>query len=71
MIVNHEVQDRVEGFSHRLVAPGKGVGLWVSYRMPATLKIKNVGTFVACTEYWKDVEPFPVPEKIYLVKEKT
>ena len=71
MIVNHEVRDRVEGFKHRLVAPGKGVGEWVTYRIPACLKIKNVGTWVACTEYWEHVEPFPVPGKIYLVKEKS
>ena len=71
MVVNHEVRDLPSSFSHRLIAPGRLIGHWVTYQLPATLKIKNVGTFVACTEYWKGVEPFPVPEKIYLVKEKT
>ncbi len=70
MIINHEIRDRVEGFNHRLIAPGKGLGDWVTYRLPAILKIPKVGTFVACTEYWKGVEPFPVPGKVYLVKEK-
>ena len=70
MIVNHEILDRREGFNHRLVAPVKGLGDWVTYRLPAVLKMKGVGTFVAVTEYWKGVEPFPDPKKIYLVKEK-
>lgn len=71
MIVNHEIRDEVRAFSHRLVAPGKSMGAWVTYRLPAILKMKGVGTFVACTEYWKDVEPFPVPGKVYLVKDKS
>lgn len=71
MKIDHEIRDRVEGFNHRLVAPGKGLGDWVTYRLPAVLKMKGGSTFVACTEYWKGVEPFPDPEKIYLVKEKT
>ena len=71
MIVNHEVRDLPSAFSHRLVAPGKASGNWYTYQLPAVLKIKGVGTFVACTEYWEHTEPFPVPGKIYLVKEKT
>jgi len=43
----------------------------VTYRLPAVLKMKGTGTFVAVTEYWEGTEPFPDPKKIYLVKEKT
>ena len=71
MIITHEIRDEVRAFSHRLVAPGKSAGTWTHYQRPATLSIKNVGTFVVCTEYWKDVEPFPIPGKIYIVKEKS
>ncbi len=70
MIVTHETLDRREDFHHRLIAPGKGLGDWVTYRLPAVLKMPKVGTFAAVTEYWKGVEPFPDPDKIYLVKEK-
>ncbi len=70
MKILHEFLDRQEAFHHRLVAPNKAIGDWVTYRLPAVLKMKNVGVFVAVTEYWKGVEPFPDPDKIYLVKEK-
>ena len=63
MIINHEIRDTRESFMHRLVAPGKAVGGWTVYRMPAVLPIKNVGTFVSVTEYWKGTEPFPNPNK--------
>lgn len=72
MIITHEIRDLREGFlQHRLVAPGKGIGDWLPYQLPAVLKMKGVGVFVAVTEYWKNTEPFPDPNKIYLVKEKT
>lgn len=70
MIVIHDVNDVTAGFRHRLTSPTAGNGLWSSYRLPAILKTK-VGTFVACTDYWEHTEPFPIPGKIYIVKEKT
>lgn len=70
MLVNHEVRDEVSGFQHRLLSPGLMGGNWVTYRLPAVLITKH-GTFVAVTNYWKGVQPFPIPGKIYLVKEKT
>ena len=70
MIVNHEVMDLKTGFGHRLVSPRKGTGDWVVYQRPAILKVKDVGVFVGVTDCWKSVEPFPDPDKIYLVKEK-
>ena len=71
MKIDHEIRDTAQAFNHRLVAPGRGLGDWVTYRLPAVLKMPKVGVFVAVTEYWKGTEPFPDPDKIYLVKEKT
>ena len=70
MIVKHEIRDAKTGFHHRLNSPGYKSGDWVTYRLPAVL-ITVHGTFVAVTDYWDRVQPFPDPKKIYLVKEKT
>ena len=69
MQITHEIKDEVP-FRHRLTSPDAGSGLWVTYQLPAVLTTRN-GTYVAVTDYWKDVAPFPNPDKIYLVKEKT
>ena len=71
MIVIHEIHDSPTAFRHRLISPTAGAGLWVTYQLPAVLKTKGTGVFVAVTDYWTGVEPFPDPRKIYIVKEKT
>ena len=70
MQVIHEIKDEAPAYRHRLSSPNAGTGLWVSYQMPAVLETRN-GVYVAVTDYWKGIQPFPVPGKIYLVKEKT
>ena len=72
MKVIHEYSDLMLGSRHRLVAHyrrGKQIpGQWTTYRLHATLTIKDV-TYVAVTDYWEAELPFPVPGKIYAVKE--
>lgn len=69
MIVKHEILETKGGWGHRVVSDQAGKGDYVNYTCLACLKTRH-GTFVAVTDYWKGVEPFPVPGKIYLVKEK-
>ena len=70
MKVTHEILETKGGYGHRVVSDKAGKGEYVGYTRPAYLKTRD-GMFVAVTDYWKGVEPFPVPGKIYLVKEKT